>query len=158
MKDFANSRLKLKRTVIWAFCLYNFGWYLKQKSVFLKRRHCSLKGKVSSLSFPIRQCSIPDLSWITDAAIPLRIPAVKGNDHVIIVYFFNSARTPHSFRIDCFSFEAQSLWQRHHVFIHVRLAHAIKTGLRSIKPVNLFWWICNRLLGYLVVSSVPKSF
>ena len=37
----------------------------------------------------------------------------------------------------------------------VRLAHAIKTGLRSIRPVNLFWWICNRSLGYLVVSSVP---
>ena len=27
-KDCANSRLKLKRTVIWAFCLHKFGWYL----------------------------------------------------------------------------------------------------------------------------------
>ena len=40
----------------------------------------------------------------------------------------------------------------------VRLAHAVKTGLRSIRPVNLFWWICNRLLGYLVASSVPRWF
>ena len=30
--------------------------------------------------------------------------------------FFNNARTPNSFFIDCFSFETHSLWKRHHVF------------------------------------------
>ena len=38
MKDYANSRLKLKRTVIWAFCLHRFGWYLKVKVGLLKAK------------------------------------------------------------------------------------------------------------------------
>ena len=119
-KDFVNERLckftpEIEATRQFELFIYiSLGDIEKSKSVFLKRRHCSLKGKVSSLSFLIRQCSIPDLSWITDAAIPLNVPAVEGNDHVVIVYF-NSAPTPNSFFIDCFRFEAHSLWKRHNV-------------------------------------------
>ena len=45
MKDYANSRLKLKRTVIWAFCLHKFGWYLKVKVGFLKAKTLFTEGK-----------------------------------------------------------------------------------------------------------------
>ena len=96
-----------------------------------------MKGKVSSLSFPIRQ-SIPDLSWITDAAILLRIPAVKGSDHVIIVYFFNSARTPNSFFIDCFSFERLSNLTRFYVFKYISSAYvtSILTYVNQIEGLS----------------------
>ena len=68
------------------------------------------------LSFAIRYRSISDLTWITYAAIPLRIPAIKRNDHRIVAYVFNSAKTPNSFFVDCFSFEANCMWKRHCVF------------------------------------------
>ena len=45
MKDYANSRLKLKRTVIWTFCLHKFGWYLKVKVGFLKAKTLFTEGK-----------------------------------------------------------------------------------------------------------------
>ena len=46
----ANHNLSFLFTEVWVI--------LESKSrFFLKRRHCSLKGKVSSLSFPIRQCT-----------------------------------------------------------------------------------------------------
>ena len=54
----------------------------------------SISHKVSSLSFTIRYRSISDHTWITYAAIPLRIPAIKRNDHVIVAYIFDSGRTP----------------------------------------------------------------
>ena len=56
-------------------------------------------------------CSISDL-----AEIPIHSLAVKRNDHGILAYVFDSARTPNSFFIDCFSFEANCLWKRHCVF------------------------------------------
>ena len=45
MKDYANLRLKLKRTVIWTFCLHKFGWYLKVKVGFLKAKTLFTEGK-----------------------------------------------------------------------------------------------------------------
>ena len=77
---------------------------------------CDLTLMAFFLSFAIRYRSISDLTWITYAAIPLRIPAVKRNNHRIVAYVFDSARTPNSFFVDCFSFEANSLWNRHCVF------------------------------------------
>ena len=68
------------------------------------------------LSFVIRYLSISDLTWITYAAIPLRIPALKRKNHGMVAYIFDSARTPNSFFVDCFSFEASCLWKQHCVF------------------------------------------
>ena len=45
MKDYANSRLKLKRTEIWAFCLHKFESYLKVKVCLLKARTLFTEGK-----------------------------------------------------------------------------------------------------------------
>ena len=45
MKYYANSRLKLKRTVISAFCLHKFGWYLKVKVGLLKAKTLFTKEK-----------------------------------------------------------------------------------------------------------------
>ena len=45
MKDYANLRLKLKRTVIWAFCLHKFGLYLKVKVGLLKAKTLFAEGK-----------------------------------------------------------------------------------------------------------------
>ena len=53
--------------------------------------------------------SISDLTWFTCAAIPIHILAVKRNDHGIVPYVFDNARTPNSFFIDCFSFEPNCL-------------------------------------------------
>ena len=77
---------------------------------------CDLTLMAFFLSFAIRYYSISDLTWITYAAIPLCIPAVKLNDHRIVAYVFDSATTPNSFFVDCFSFEANCLWKRHCVF------------------------------------------
>ena len=69
------------------------------------------------LSFATRYRSISDLTWITYAAIPLCIPAVKRNDRSrIVAYVFDSARTPNSFFVDCFSFEANCFWKHQCVF------------------------------------------
>ena len=77
---------------------------------------CDLTLMAFFLSFAMRYCSISDLSWIIYAAIPLRIPAVKRNDHGIVAYVFDSARTPNSFFVDCCSFEANCMWKRHCLF------------------------------------------
>ena len=45
MKDYANLRLELKRTVIWAFCLHKFGLYLKVKVGLLKAKTLFAEGK-----------------------------------------------------------------------------------------------------------------
>ena len=58
----------------------------------------------------------PPYTWITCAAIPIHILAVKRNDHGILAYVFDSGRTPNSFFIDCFSFEGNCFWERHSVF------------------------------------------
>ena len=44
MKDYANSRLKLKQTVIWAF-VYISWWYLKVKVGLLKAKTLFSEGK-----------------------------------------------------------------------------------------------------------------
>ena len=77
---------------------------------------CDLTLMAFFLPFAIRYRLISDLAWITCAAIPLRIPAVKRNDHVIVAYVFDSTRTPNSFLVDCLSFEANCMWKRHCVF------------------------------------------
>ena len=58
MKDYANSRLKLKQTVIWAFGfiknvnrLHNIGWYLKVKVTLLKVKTLFTEGKGFFASF-----------------------------------------------------------------------------------------------------------
>ena len=98
---------------------------------------CDLTLMAFFLSLAIWYSSISDLTWITYVAIPLRIPAVKRNDHWIISYVFDSARIPNSFFVDCFSFEANCLWKRHCVS-GGGTVHSIETGLRSTKPNNLF--------------------
>ena len=51
------------------------------------------------------------------AAIALGIPAVKRNDRSrIVANVFDSARTPDSFFVDCFSFEANCFWKHQCVF------------------------------------------
>ena len=78
---------------------------------------CDLTLMAFFLSFAIRYRWISDLTWITYAAIPLRIPAVKQNDRSrIVAYVFDSARTPNSFFVDCFSFEANCFWKHQCVF------------------------------------------
>ena len=62
---------------------------------------CSMSGTVRFL-----------ISRGTYAAIPLCIPAVKRNDRSrIVAYVFDSARTPKSFFVDCFSFKANCFWK-----------------------------------------------
>ena len=157
MKDYANSRLKLKQTVIWAFCLPKFGLYLRVKVGLLKAKTLFAEGKGFSAFFSDQAMFDP---W-------------SLMDHR------RSDSTPHSSRQRKRSCNHRLLLQQcmnTKLFLHwllqlwspqfveapsrfnstVRLAHAIKTGLQSIKPVNLFWWICNRSLGYLVVSGVPR--
>ena len=51
MKDYANSHLKLKQTVIWAFCFHKFGWYLKVKVGLLKAKTLFTEGKGFFTSF-----------------------------------------------------------------------------------------------------------
>ena len=45
MKDYANSRLKLKQTIISAFCLPKFGLYLRVKVGLLKAKTLFAEGK-----------------------------------------------------------------------------------------------------------------
>ena len=77
---------------------------------------CDLTLMAFFLSFAIWYRLISDLTWITYAAIPLCISAVKRDDHRIVAYVFDSARTPYSFFVDCFSFEANCMWKCHCVF------------------------------------------
>ena len=78
---------------------------------------CDLTLTAFFLSFAIRYRSISDLKWITYAAISLYIPAVKRNNRSrIVAYVFYSARSPNSFFVDCFSFEANCFWKHQCVF------------------------------------------
>ena len=116
MKDYANSRLKLKRTVIWAFCLHKFGWYLKVKVGFLKAKTLFTEGKGFFAFFSDQ--AMFDLWSLVDHRRGDSTPhssrqRKRSRNHRL---FFNNARTPNSFFIDCFSLETHSLWKRHHVF------------------------------------------
>ena len=159
MKDYANLRLKLKRTVIWAFCLHKFGLYLKVKVGLLKAKTLFTEGK-GFFAFFSDQAMFDPWSFVdyrrSDSTPNSSRQRKRSRNHrQLLQQCTHTKLFPH---------RLLQLWSPKFVgapsrfYSTVRLAHAIKTGLRSIKPVNLFWWICNRLLGYLVVSSVPKSF
>ena len=157
MKDNANSCLKLKQTVIWAFCLHNFGWYLKVKVGFRKAKTLFTEGK-GFFAFFSDQAMFDPWSLVDhrrgDSTPHSSRQRKRSRNHRLLLQ--------QCMQTKLFLHRLLQLWSPQFVeapsrfYLTVRLAHAIKTGLRSIKPVNLFWWICNRSLGYLVVSSAPK--
>ena len=157
MKDYANSRLKLKQTVIWAFCLPKFGLYLRVKVSLLKAKTLFAEGKGFFTFFSnqamLYPWSLMDHRRCNSTLHSSRQRKRSCNHRLLLLQCMNTK---------LFLRRLLQLWSPQFVEAPsrfnstVHLAHAIKTGLQSIKPVNLFWWICNRSLGYLVVSSVPR--
>ena len=156
MKDYANSRLKLKQTVIWAFCLPKFGLYLRVKVGLLKAKTLFTEGKGFSAFFSDQAMfdpwSLMDHRRGDSTLHSSRQKKRSCNHRLLLQQCMNTKLFLHRL-LQLWSPVCGSAITFNST---VRLAHAIKTGLQSIKPVNLFWWICNRSLGYLVVSSVPR--
>ena len=96
MKDYANSRLKLKRTVIWTFCLHKFGWYLKVKVGFRKAKTLFTEGKGFFAFFSDQ--AMFDLWSLVDHRRGDSTPhSSRQRKRSRIVYFFNRAHTSNSF-------------------------------------------------------------
>ena len=157
MKDYANSRLKLKRTVTWAFCLHKFGLYLKVKVGPFEAKTLFAEGK-GFFTFFSDQAMFDPWSLVDhrcgDSTPHSSCQRKWSHNHFLLLQQYAHTKL--------FLHGLLQLWSPQFVeapsrfYSTVCLAHAIKTGLRLIKPVNLFCWICNRSLGYLVVSSVPR--
>ena len=157
MKDYANSRLKLKQTVIWVFCLPKFGLYLRVKVSLLKAKTLFAEGKGFFAFFSDQAMfdpwSLMDHRRGDSTPHSSRQRKRSCNHRLLLQQCMNTKLFLHR-QLQLWS--PQFVEAPSHFNSTVHLAHAIKTGLQSIKPVNLFWWICNRSLGYLEVSSVPR--
>ena len=157
MKDYANSCLKLKRTVIWAFCLHKFGWYLQVKVSFLRAKTLFTEGK-GFFAFFSDQAMFDPWSLVdhrhSHSTLHSSRQRKQSRKHCLLLQQCTHTKL--------FLHWLLQLWSPQFVevpscfYLTMHLAHVIKTGVRSIKLVNLFWWICNRSLGFLVVSSVPR--
>ena len=162
-KDFVHERLckftpEIEANRNLSFFLHKFGWYLKAKVGFLKAKTLFTEGK-GFFAFFSDQAMFDPWSFVDyrrdDSTPNSSRQRKRSRNHRLLQQCTYPKLFPH---------RLLQLWSPKFVgapsrfYSTVCLAHAIKTGLRSIKPVNLSWWICYRLLGYSVVSSVPKSF
>ena len=139
MKDYANSRLKLKRTVIWAFCLHKFGLYLKVKVGLLKAKTLFAEGKGFFAFFSdqamFNPWSLMDHRRGDSTPHSSRQRKWSCNHHLLLQQCMNTKLFLH---------RLLQLWSPQFVeapsrfYSTVRLAHAIKTGLRSISRSTCF--------------------